>query len=59
MLLHKLTADQGFILRCHSHGVKFIAKEKVLSNVAEGGLSTRGNCSVIFTSPWCMAHFLL
>lgn len=39
----KLSADQDFILRCHFHGVKFVAIEKVLSNMTEGGLSTIGD----------------
>ena len=39
----KLSADQDFILRCHFHGVKFVAIEKVLSNMAAGGLSTIGD----------------
>ena len=38
----KLSADQDFILRCFFSGVKFVDINKVLSNMAAGGLSTSG-----------------
>lgn len=38
----KLSADQDFILRCFKSSVKFIEVNKVLSNMAAGGLSTSG-----------------
>lgn len=38
----KLSADQDFILRCFYMGVKFTDVNKVLSNMAAGGLSTSG-----------------
>lgn len=36
----RLSADQDFILRCYFQGVKFYHINKVLSNMAAGGLST-------------------
>ena len=39
----RLSADQDFILRCHFNGVQFLAIEKILSNMAAGGLSTCGD----------------
>lgn len=38
----RLSADQDFILRCFYSGVKFVEINKVLSNMAAGGLSTGG-----------------
>ena len=38
----QLSADQDFILRCFYGGLKFIEVNKVLSNMAAGGLSTSG-----------------
>ena len=38
----KLSADQDFVLRCYFGGIKFIAIEKILSNMSAGGLSTSG-----------------
>lgn len=38
----KLSADQDFILRCFYSGMKFVEINKVLSNMAAGGLSTSG-----------------
>ena len=38
----KLSADQDFILRCFYAGFKFLEVNKVLSNMAAGGLSTSG-----------------
>lgn len=38
----KLSADQDFILRCFYTGIKFVEINKVLSNMAAGGLSTSG-----------------
>lgn len=39
----RLSADQDFILRCHFNGYSFISIDKVLSNMAAGGLSTSGD----------------
>lgn len=39
----KLSADQDFILRCYFSGVKFMAVDKMLSNMSAGGLSTIGD----------------
>lgn len=36
----KISADRDFILRCHFNGVKFVAIDKFLSNMSEGGVST-------------------
>ena len=38
----RLSADQDFILRCFYTGIKFVEINKVLSNMAAGGLSTSG-----------------
>ena len=38
----QLSADQDFILRCFYGGLKLIEVNKVLSNMAAGGLSTSG-----------------
>lgn len=39
--LMKVSADQDFILRCHFEGVKFIEINTPLSNMSEGGISTK------------------
>lgn len=39
----QLSADQDYILRCHFNGVHIVAIEKILSNMAAGGLSTCGD----------------
>lgn len=39
----KLSADQDFILRCYFGGIKFVAVDRILSNMAAGGISTIGN----------------
>lgn len=36
----KISADRDFILRCYFNDVKFIAIDKFLSNMSEGGVST-------------------
>lgn len=39
----RLSADQDFVLRCHYQGIKFYDIKKIVSNMAEGGLSTNGS----------------
>ena len=39
----RLSADQDFVLRCYFHGVRFYDIKKIVSNMAEGGLSTSGS----------------
>lgn len=36
----RLSADQDFILRCHFKEIEFISIDKILSNMAAGGIST-------------------
>lgn len=46
----RLSADQDFILRCHFGGVEIISIDKVLSNMAAGGLSTSGDKKALLYS---------